>query len=136
MTAKEYLRKAFRLNELIEADVGELGHLRDLAGRISGPQLGERVQSSRNPDPAFVRYLGDIAEMEEKINREICELVMFRKQIRESLEKMTDREERLLLTYRYLKNYTWDDIVRKLHVSSRTVHRIHASALRNFHVPE
>ena len=136
MTAKEYLRKAFRLNELIEADVGELGHLRDLAGRISGPQLGERVQSSRNPDPAFVRYLGDIAEMEEKINREICELVMFRKQIRESLEKMTDREERLLLTYRYLKNYTWDDIVRKLHVSSRTVHRIHASALRNFNVPE
>lgn len=44
--------------------------------------------------------------------------------------------ERLLLKYRYLKNQSWEDIAIDLNVSYRTVHRIHASALRNFIVPE
>ena len=45
-------------------------------------------------------------------------------------------EERLLLKYRYLKNESWEDISYDLNVSYRTVHRIHASALNNFVVPE
>ena len=35
MTAKEYLMQAYRLNELIDSDMEELEHLRELAGRIS-----------------------------------------------------------------------------------------------------
>ena len=69
MTAKEYLQQAYRLNELIDSDVHELERLRDLAGRISSPNFGERVQSSRNLDAPFVKYLGDIMEMEEKIQK-------------------------------------------------------------------
>ena len=45
-------------------------------------------------------------------------------------------EERLLLKYRYLKNESWEDISYELNVSYRTVHRIHASSLNNFVVPE
>lgn len=51
-------------------------------------------------------------------------------------EKMENPEERLLLKYRYLKNESWEDISYELNVSYRTVHRIHASALNNFVVPE
>ena len=136
MTAKEFLNHAYRLNELIDSDVEELERLCDLATRISGSNFGERVQSSRNPDPPFVRYLDDIMEMEQKIHRELCELVVLKKKITESLEKVGNREERLLLTYRYLDNRTWEQIASMLSVSDRTVHRIHASALRNFSVPD
>ena len=136
MTAKEFLNQAYRLNELIDSDVEELERLSDLATRISGPNIGERVQTSRNPDPPFVRYLDDIMDMEQKIHRELCELVVLKKKITESLEKMENREERLLLTYRYLDNRTWEQIASMLSVSDRTVHRIHASALRNFSVPD
>lgn len=136
MTAKEFLNQAYRLNELIDSDVEELERLCDLATRISGSNFGERVQSSRNPDPPFVRYLDDIMEMEQKIHRELCELVVLKKKITESLEKVGNREERLLLTYRYLDNRTWEQIASMLSVSDRTVHRIHASALRNFSVPD
>lgn len=122
MTAKEFLNQAYRLNELIDSDVEELERLLNLATRISGPNFGERVQTSRNPDPPFVRYLDDIVDMEQKIT--------------ESLEKVENREERLLLTYRYLDNRTWEQIASMLSVSDRTVHRIHASALRNFSVPD
>lgn len=136
MTAKEYLMQAYRLNELIDSDVEELEHLRDLAGRISSPNFDERVQSSRNYDPPFVKYLSDIMEMEQKIHQELCQLVVLKKQIGESLEKVEDREERLLLTYRYFNNFSWQEISDRLCVSNRTVHRIHASALANFIVPE
>ena len=136
VTAKEFLNQAYRLNELIDSDVEERERLCDLATRISGSNFGERVQSSRNPDPPFVRYLDDIMEMEQKIHRELCELVVLKKKITESLEKVGNREERLLLTYRYLDNRTWEQIASMLSVSDRTVHRIHASALRNFSVPD
>lgn len=135
MTAKEYLQQAYRLNELIDSDVHELERLRDLAGRISSPNFGERVQSSRNLDAPFVKYLGDIMEMEEKIQKELCRLVVLKKQILAALESVADREERLLLTYRYLNNESWEQIAEGLSVSMSTVHRIHASALRNFPVP-
>ena len=136
MTAKEYLMQAYRLNELIDSDVEELEHLRDLAGRISSPNFDERVQSSKNYDPPFVKYLSDIMEMEQKIHQELCQLVVLKKQISKSLEKVEDREERLLLTYRYFNNFSWQEISDRLCVSNRTVHRIHASALANFIVPE
>lgn len=136
MTAKEYLMQAYRLNELIDSDVEELEHLRDLAGRISSPNFDERVQSSKNYDPPFVKYLSDIMEMEQKIQQELCQLVVLKKQISESLEKVEDREERLLLTYRYFNNFSWQEISDRLCVSNRTVHRIHASALANFIVPQ
>lgn len=135
MTAKEYLQQAYRLNELIDSDAHELERLRDLAGRISSPNFGERVQRSRNLDAPFVKYLGDIMEMEEKIQKELCRLVVLKKQILAALESVSDREERLLLTYRYLNNESWEQIAADLSVSMSTVHRIHASALRNFPVP-
>ena len=136
MTAKEYLMQAYRLNELIDSDVEELEHLRELAGRISGSGFGERVQTTRNIDPPYVKYLGDIMEMEQKIHCELCRLVVLKKQISGSLEKVRDREERLLLTFRYLNNFSWQEISDRLSVSMRTVHRIHASALQHFSVPD
>lgn len=67
-----------------------------------------------------------------KINR----LVDLRAAINAAIESMENPEERLLLKYRYLKNESWEDISYDLNVSYRTVHRIHASALNNFVVPE
>ena len=136
MNAKEYLNQAYRLNELIDSDAQELERLRELAGRIGGSNFGERVQTSKNADTPFVKYLGDIIDMEGKLQRELCELVVLKKQILSALERMTNRDERLLLTYRYMDNVSWEEIAGSLSVSMRTVHRIHSAALQNFQVPE
>lgn len=136
MTAKEYLQQAYRLNELIDSDAQELERLRELASKIGGSNFSERVQTSKNADPPFVKYLGDIIEMEGKLQKELCELVVLKKRILSSLEKMADRDERLLLTYRYMDNVSWEEIAENLSVSMRTVHRIHSSALQKFQVPQ
>ena len=135
MTSKEYLRQAYRLNELIDSDGKELERLRDLSFKIAGGNYGERVISSGRKEPSFVRYIDEIDEMEQKIHVELCELVLLKRNITQAINRMENREERLVLTYRYLSNKTWEQISSILSVSIRTVHRIHQSALNHFSVP-
>ena len=73
--------------------------------------------------------------MEQKIHVELCELVLLKRNITQAINRMENREERLVLTYRYLSNKTWEQISSILSVSIRTVHRIHQSALNHFSVP-
>ena len=135
MTSKEYLRQAYRLNELIDSDAEELERLRDLSFKIAGGNYGERVISSGRKEPSFVRDIDEIDEMEQKIHVELCELVLLKRNITQAINRMENREERLVLTYRYLSNKTWEQISSILSVSIRTVHRIHQSALNHFSVP-
>lgn len=75
-------------------------------------------------------------DYEQRIDAQINRLIDLRSEINAAIESMENPEERLLLKYRYLKNESWEDISYDLNVSYRTVHRIHASALNNFVVPE
>lgn len=136
MTAKEYLRQAYRLDQRIDAHVAELEHLRDLSTRIQRSNFGERVSGTRNTEASFTRIIDKIADMQQRINTEIDALVDLKAEMDIAIEQVFDVDERLLLCYRYINNISWDDIAKALNVSSRTVHRIHASALQNFVVPE
>lgn len=136
MTVKEYLRQAYRLDQRIDSHVAELEHLRDLSTRIQGANLGERVSCTRNTEASFTRIVDKIVDMQERINTEIDALVDLKAEMDIAIEQMPDVDERLLLRYRYINNISWDGIAKALNVSSRTVHRIHASALQNFVVPD
>jgi DNA-directed RNA polymerase specialized sigma subunit len=48
----------------------------------------------------------------------------------------TNMDERLVLTYRYLKNYTWTRIGDELYADERTIRRWHDRALSHVVVPE
>ena len=113
MTAKEYLKQAYLLDKQIQVEVKELEQLREMRGTIQGCSYGEKIGTNpnRNLDAPFIKTIEKIWEYENP-------------------------EERLLLKYRYLKNESWEDISYELNVSYRTVHRIHASALSNFSIPE
>ena len=127
MTAKEYLKQAYLLDKQIQVEVKELEQLRDMRGTIQGCSYGERIG---------IKTIEKIWEYEQKIDAKINRLVDLRAEINAAIESMEVAEERLLLKYRYLKNESWEDIACELNVSYRTVHRIHASALSNFVVPE
>ncbi len=136
MTAKEYLRQAYRLDQQINVHVRELEELRDLSCRIQSSRFEERVSGTRDTDPPFVKTIQKIVDMQDRINSEIDRLVDLKAEMDIAINRVEDVDERLLLRYRYINNESWDDIARALNVSSRTVHRTHAAALRNFMVPE
>ena len=136
MTAKEYLRQAYRLDQKINSDLEEVAALREMASSVSSPQLSERVQTSKKGDAPFVRCLEKIIELEDKINKEIDLLVELKKEIRTVITTVEDTDERMVLKYRYVHNYTWEQIGNELHADARTVRRWHGKALLHVVLPE
>ena len=138
MTAKEYLKGAYLLDKQINVEIQELDLLKSMRGQVQGMLYGERIgtNSNRNLEAPFIKTIEKIWEREQRINEKIDRLVDLKTEMDAAIDQVENTEERLLLKYRYLKNDSWEDIAMELNVSYRTVHRIHASALRNFVVPE
>ena len=134
MNAKQYLKQAYKLNELIESDKDELENLRSLASSVSGDMTQERVQSSKTNDK-LVNIISQIIELENKIYDEIEHFITLKKEIREVINEVEDVNEKLVLKYRYLIFLQWDEICIKLNYSRRQMYRIHDSALENVQVP-
>ena len=136
MTPKEYLKQAYRLVHRINSDIAELGRLREMSTSISSPSLGEKVQTNRNTDAPFVKCLERIYSLEEKINEEIDLLVNLKEEIRSVIDMVSNTDERMVLRYRYIHNYTWEQIGDVLGADSRTVRRWHGQALGHVTLPE
>ncbi len=136
MMAKEFLRQAYRLNELINSDLEELQNLRELSRSVSSPVFEEKISGTRNTDPPFVRYVGKIIDLEKQIQQEVDRLVKLKSDIREAINQMQNVDEKLLLRYRYINFLNWEEICVNLNVSIRTVHRLHSSALQHLKVPQ
>ncbi len=138
MMAKDYLKRAYLLDKQINVEIQELESLKAMRGQVQGVFYGERIGTNpnRNLETPFMKTLEKIWECEQRINEKIDKLVGLKAEINAAIDQMENVEERLLLKYRYLKSESWEDIAIDLNVSYRTVHRIHASALRNFAVPE
>ena len=138
MVAKEYLKQAYLLDKQIKVEIKELEQLREMRGTIQGCSYNERIGSNpnRNIEAPFVKTIEKIWELEQRINGQILKLVELQTEIDEAINRLADPAERLLLKYRYLNGMEWNDIAETMYVSYRTVHRIHASALKNFVVPE
>ena len=136
MTAKEYLKQAYRLDLKIKSDIEEVARLRDMATSITSPAIGDRVQSSRSSDAPFVRCVEKILLLEERINAEISTMVDLKEQIREIIEAVPDADERMVLRYRYVHNLTWEQIGNEMNADARTIRRWHGNALQHVTLPE
>ena len=117
MTSKEYLNQAYRLEQRIRLHKERLDELRDLAGSPGSPGFEEHYNPNRPTEAPFVKTLHKIMELQETI------------------DALCDMDERLVLTYRYLKNMSWSQIGDRLYVDERTVRRWHNRALSHIKVP-
>ncbi len=137
MTAKEYLNQARHLDALINCRLREIDYWKDLSSGVSGMRFDGMPHSPNRPTEApFVRCLEKIDEIQRSVEEKITYLVRLKEEINTAIDKLENREEQLVLRYRYLDDCTWEEISRMLNVSLRTVHRIHGSALQNFSVPD
>lgn len=132
MTAKQYLRQAYRLNELINSDIQELEQLKALSRSISSPNLSGMPSGSRKQEAPFVNAVIKIVDLEKVIDAEIDRFVDLKKEIRDKLFQIKDKNERLILQNRYLLFHTWEQIAEELDFTPQWVQEIHKRALKNF----
>lgn len=136
MTAKQYLRQAYRLNDLINSDLAELEQLKVLSTSVSSPNLsGMPSSGTRKQDAPFVNAVMKIIELEKVIDAEIDRFVDLKKEIRDVINKVPDNNQKLVLKLRYIQFLKWESVAAEMDLSLKQVHRIHNEALKNVKLP-
>lgn len=136
MTAKQYLRQAYRLNDLINSDLAELEQLKVLSTSVSSPNLsGMPSSGTRKQEAPFVNAVMKIIELEKVIDAEIDRLVDLKKEIRDVINKVPDNNQKLVLKLRYIQFLKWESVAAEMDLSLKQVHRIHNEALKNVKLP-
>lgn len=135
ITAKQYLKQAYRLNGLINSDLQELEQLKALSESISSPKLSDLPSGSKQQDASFVNVVIKIVELEKLIDAEVNRLVDLKKEIREVINNVEDNNQKLVLKLRYLQYLKWDAVAIEMNLSSKQVHRIHKEALEAVKLP-
>ncbi len=136
MTAKEYLSRGYRINDLIDSELRELSRLRERMTSLSSPGFGEKVSAGNAGDASYTRTVEKIIALESKIDSEIDELVSVQAEIREVINKVPNKDERLLLRLRYVEYLKWDKIAKKMNFSARRAIQIHTKALLHIEISE
>jgi DNA-directed RNA polymerase specialized sigma subunit len=137
MTAKQYLRQAYRLNELINSHIREVEQLRLLSTSVPSTDFSkERVQGGKLPGDRISNIIAKIVDLEKQINDEIDRFVDLKKEIHDAVDNVKNVNEQLVLRYRYIEFLTWEQISERMNYSIMQVHRIHSNALRNFIIPK
>lgn len=128
MTAKEYLSRAYRIDQRINAKLMRISELRALAQKCTVAYGGERVSHTRN-----VASLEDsvmkIMEAEKELDAQIDLLVDTKKEIESVIERVPDADSRLLLEMRYLAMESWTEISRQMNTYRMRVYRLHDKSL-------
>ena len=136
MTPKAYLNQAYRLEQRIRLDKEEIETLRALSTSVGSPGFEERYNPNKATEAAFMKTLEKVSKYEEKVSRELDLLLKLKTEIQGVILAVPNMDERLVLTYRYLKNYTWARIGDELMADERTIRRWHNRALSHVVLPE
>ena len=128
MTAKEYLSRAYRIDQRINAKLMRISELRALAQKCTVAYGGERVSRTRN-----VASLEDsvmkIMKAEKELDVQIDLLVDTKKEIESVIEQVPDADCRLLLEMRYLAMESWTEIACQMNTYRMRVYRLHDKSL-------
>ena len=104
MTAKDYLSKARRLQELIDSN-------------------SEEIVADADPSG----YNDTLIAENEEMRR-------LKKEIHNKIMEIQDVNQKLVLLYRYENFYTWERIATKMGITFQWAHELHRRALNNFAV--
>ena len=137
MTAKQYLRQAYRLNELINSHMKEVEQLRLMSESIPSTDFSkERVQGGNLPGDKIPSIIAKIVDLEVQINKEIDFFVDLKKEIHDAIDAVQNPDQQLVLRCRYIEFLTWEKTAKCLNYSIKQIHRIHSAALQAIVIPK
>ena len=128
MTAKEYLKRAWNVDQRINSKLYQLDSLKDMATKATSTLGTEPVNGTRNVQ-RMADTIDNIVALENEINDDIDRLVDLKRNVIKTISKVQDTNCLTLLELRYLSFKSWDDIAAEMNYTSRWVHIMHSKAL-------
>ena len=87
MTVREYLSRAYRLEQRIALLKEEIDTLRELASSVGSPGLEEHYNATKNTDAPYIKTLLKIDEYEREYMEKLESLLVTKKEIMEVIGK-------------------------------------------------
>lgn len=137
MTAQEYLKQAYKLNERIKDKEERIADLKELSTSTGAIDYAkDRVQSSPSADAPYTKQVMQIVELEQELEADKNRLIQLKIEINNAIESVKDVDQALLLSKRFVLMKKWEQIADEMGYSIRQLNRIKDKAFENFVVPK
>ena len=133
--AKNYLMRAYRVDQRIENKLEQIQLLNDLAAKATVTYSDMPGSPNRNVHK-MEDVLVKIIDIKTEINADMLELVDLKKETMDCIKQVDDPELQLILELRYLNYVGWEQIAGDLGYGIDNVFRLHRKARDFIEVPE
>ena len=128
MTAKEYLRQAYRLDHRINSKIEQVEVLNSLATKATVTIRGMPKKPNTAID-TMSAVIAKIVDLQTEINADIDRLVDLKRDIIKKIKCVENLDYRTLLEKRYLNFETWEQIAVDMGYSIQHTYRIRDKAI-------
>ena len=125
MTAKQYMNRVRRVDKEIKALDNLIQKTRDDMEKTTQKYDSDGSQSTKDPHK-FDRLM----ELESLIDQKISDQLALKAETLETIGRLKDRRQRIVLTEYYLNMKTWEQVAVEINYSWRNVMNIHGHALQ------
>ena len=125
MTAKEYLRRAYKLNEEIDQLEAAKHKMFNRITSITPKYNSDTVSGTKDPHK-YDAYAQFAAEIDNRVD----ELVSIKSDILNTIKKVEDAKLRTLLIARYINFMTFEGIAVMMNYDWRHIMRLHSDGLK------
>lgn len=136
MTVREYLSKAYRLDNHIEIELRQIAQLRSMLFSLQSVSDSTPVQHSAATEAPFARTIEKLVDKEREVDDLIDSYVQMKNNIEMLLGSVENEDSRLILQYKYCSGLSIRAIAGKLFLSKTTVQRMHDEALKTLEESE
>lgn len=129
MNVKKYLSQIRYIDTIIKAKKDMLKSLWDRVFNLS-PRFSPGTKSG-NYTNINADIISDVLILEFEINREIYKLTQITTSVNSMLDRVVNKQHRLVLTLRYINFMRWEEIAKEMNYSLRQIHNLHTKALKD-----
>lgn len=127
---KEWLNRAYKLDELIKLDKKKIEEWEELSTAIGGFSFDDKVQTSTNTSTPFVEKILKKDDAIKKYNERIVERYNIKEEIDEVINLIGENEIIQVLDYRYLQFLKFREIASITFMSIGKVHKLHNKGIK------
>lgn len=124
---KEYLRGFQRLNREIEQKQYSLSRLIDSRDRVT--TILTDMPKGNGKDKSLIA--DEIIDLQNDLQDKLKKAMAIRTEIKSKIEELSEIDEIIVLSYRYIDNMPCEEIAERMSFSVRTIYYLHGKALEN-----
>lgn len=125
---KNYLSQAYYIDKRVITLQDELTMLESKLERCTASYTSFRGGGSQ---PTFEYNLDKVMKYREMLNHEIDNLIECKRNIKQTIAKLDNDKERLILYKKYINFQTFESIADDLDITPRQVYKIYKKSLEN-----